>query len=85
MLLSFNIHGDTCRIHHGQLLQELDPIIFLLNSQSETRRTTVEGKHNLSAICNNSIFKDEKELLSELDSLEKLRTGTRIIIYNLTK
>lgn len=58
---------------------------FLLNSQSETRRTTVEGKHNLSAICNNSIFKDEKELLSELDSLEKLRTGTRIIIYNLTK
>eukprot|EP00105_Crassostrea_gigas_P005047 XP_011418496.1 PREDICTED: MORC family CW-type zinc finger protein 3 isoform X1 [Crassostrea gigas] len=52
---------------------------------NKTRRTTVEGKHNLSAICNNSIFKDEKELLSELDSLEKLRTGTRIIIYNLTK
>ncbi|XP_056014445.1 MORC family CW-type zinc finger protein 3-like isoform X3 [Ostrea edulis] len=52
---------------------------------SKTRKVTPESKNNLSAICSHSIFKDEKELLSELDSLEKFRTGTRIIIYNLTK
>ncbi|XP_061176221.1 MORC family CW-type zinc finger protein 3-like [Saccostrea echinata] len=62
----------------------LVPIISW-NLPNKTRRTSPETKNNLSAICTHSIFKDEKELLSELDSLEKLRTGTRIIVYNLTK
>ncbi|XP_062570925.1 MORC family CW-type zinc finger protein 3-like isoform X3 [Saccostrea cucullata] len=62
----------------------LVPIISW-NLPNKTRRTSPETKNNLSAICSHSIFKDEKELLSELDSLEKFRTGTRIIIYNLTK
>ncbi|XP_056007396.1 uncharacterized protein LOC125665437 isoform X2 [Ostrea edulis] len=52
---------------------------------SKTRKVRPESKNNLLAICSHSIFKDEKELLSELDFLENFKTGTRIIIYNLTK
>nr|XP_022292536.1 MORC family CW-type zinc finger protein 3-like isoform X1 [Crassostrea virginica] len=59
--------------------------ILSWNLPDKSHRVTTESKHNLTAICNHSIFKTEKELLSELESLEKLGTGTRIIIYNLTK
>lgn len=51
------------------------------------KRRSTEGNlpNNLKAIVNHSIFNSEKELLDELDQMEKLRTGTKIIIYNLTK
>lgn len=49
------------------------------------RATSGDVKSNLNAILQHSIFKTEKELLRELESMDRLGTGTKIIIYNLAK
>ena len=51
----------------------------------EIRRPGQNIVNNLRAICQHSIFKSEKELLDELDVMAKLLTGTKIMIYNLTR
>ncbi|CAE1304793.1 MORC [Acanthosepion pharaonis] len=49
-------------------------------------RSTSQGTLNsLRAILKYSIFRTEKSLLDELASLEMLKTGTKIIIYNLKR
>ncbi|VDI48480.1 MORC family CW-type zinc finger protein 3-like isoform X1 [Mytilus galloprovincialis] len=49
------------------------------------RSNTGDVKSNLQSILQHSILKTEKDLLNELDSMEKLKTGTKIIIYNLAR
>ncbi|XP_052810940.1 MORC family CW-type zinc finger protein 3-like [Mya arenaria] len=49
------------------------------------RKRSPESDTNLKAILSYSVFKTEKEILYELRALEKMRTGTNIIIFNLKK
>ena len=51
----------------------------------QMRSNTGDVKSNLQSILQHSILKTEKDLLNELDSMEKLKTGTKIIIYNLAR
>ena len=62
--------------------------IFYTNitlTQVQRRVISQASDNNLKAILQYSIFPSEKQLLAELDSLEKCRTGTNIVIYNLKK
>jgi hypothetical protein len=47
------------------------------------RSNTGDVKANLQAILQHSIIKTEKDLLHELDAMEKLKTGTKILISQL--
>ncbi|XP_052810942.1 MORC family CW-type zinc finger protein 3-like isoform X2 [Mya arenaria] len=49
------------------------------------RKPSPESDINLKAILSYSVFKTEKRILCELRALEKNRTGTHIIIFNLKK
>ncbi|XP_045196926.2 MORC family CW-type zinc finger protein 3-like [Mercenaria mercenaria] len=48
-----------------------------------TRKNNSESLTNLKAILKYSPFKTEKDLMAELKTLEKMRTGTNIIVFNL--
>ncbi|ESO87312.1 hypothetical protein LOTGIDRAFT_107313, partial [Lottia gigantea] len=52
-------------------------------SNKDRKREDNEETINIRAITTFSDFKTEDRLLAELKELEKLQTGTRIILYNL--
>ncbi|XP_014783481.1 MORC family CW-type zinc finger protein 3 [Octopus bimaculoides] len=51
----------------------------------KTRSANQGSLNNLRAILKYSIFRKESSLLEELGTLEMLKTGTKIIIYNLKR
>ncbi|GAB1609197.1 family CW-type zinc finger 3-like, partial [Argonauta hians] len=51
----------------------------------KTRSANQGSLNNLRAILKHSIFRKESSLLEELNNLEMLKTGTKIIIYNLKR
>ncbi|XP_052243720.1 MORC family CW-type zinc finger protein 3-like isoform X12 [Dreissena polymorpha] len=62
------------------------PIVtWVMQNNVLLRKRSAESDSNLAAILNYSLFTSEKILLNELKSLEKMRTGTNIIIFNLKK
>ncbi|XP_041353978.1 MORC family CW-type zinc finger protein 3-like isoform X2 [Gigantopelta aegis] len=62
----------------------LVPIVSWTISTKEIVRTP-EARNNLLAILRFSIFNTEAQLMHELNGLERLRTGTKIVLYNLKR
>ncbi|XP_069126147.1 MORC family CW-type zinc finger protein 3-like [Argopecten irradians] len=71
-------------LHNINAQTVLVPIVTW-NLPDKKRRPTPDMAHNLRAICQHSIFRTEKDLLEELEVMEKLRTGTKIMVYNLKR
>ena len=84
-------------IHHARILLNhyfihASPVMYSWKHKTLLSLTwvqeivfTPEARNNLMAILRFSIFNTEAQLLHELNGLERLRTGTKIVLYNLKR
>ncbi|KAL4232694.1 MORC CW-type zinc finger [Mactra antiquata] len=62
------------------------PIVtWNLNEGYMSKKEGINFDDNMDAILKYSLFKTMKDLIAELKSLERMKTGTNIIIYNLQR